>query len=540
MQSAYRFEGHLDVDRLSHALDSIVERHSILRSRFYLNDAGDATQDCLGGATVELDVTIDNRASPETWLNAHAVPEFDLAAGKLFRAAYLQLNNESYLHFAFHHIAFDGWSYGCFFEELLALFNKGDAAKLPSLPFQYSDFARWQQEQDWPKASKDFWKEYLADASILNTLNSDFARPSKATFSGKLHTRPVDHEILQQLRALAKQCGTSLYSVMLAAFNVVISRYSDSQDCVIGTPNAARDGSGLERLIGFFANMIPIRLQVDQQLSFRDLIKLTHQANAKVQQHKDLHFEQIIEELGFSGESSFTPLTQIIFSLTEEADQPLVLDNLLGQPIPIEVKNIGFELELHLFGLPDGGLAANWIHSDKLFHEQTIHSIADTFDVVLSTLVAAPDTTISEHELISPEQVQVWETQNNVVAPYPLETSFADLFERNAEQNPTAIACEWHDESGKVAGHNYSDLNELANGMAHQLQDNGIGVGSVVAVMIGAAADSLISLLAVQKLGATYVIVDPSNPVSRNRTILLETKSEILISQEPQHDFFLN
>jgi len=537
LQSAYRFEGHLDVDRLSHALNAIVQRHSVLRSRFYLNDAGDATQDCLTDLSIGLDVAIDNQTSPESWLNAQTSPKFDLGAGELFRAAYLQANNESYLHFAFHHIAFDGWSYGCFFEELLGLYHNGDAATLPSLPFQYSDFARWQQDQEWPKASKEFWKKYLAGASILNNVKPDFARPAKATFSGKLHARPVDPDVLQQLKALAKQCGTSLYSVMLAAFYVVISRYSDSQDCVIGTPNAARDGSGLEQLIGFFANMVPIRLQVDQQLSFRDLIKMTHQANAKVQQHKDLHFEQIIEELGFSGESSFTPLTQIIFSFAEEADRPLIMDGLLGQSIPIEVKNLGFELELHLVGQLDGGLAANWIYSDKLFHQQTIQSIADTFDVALSTLIAVPDAIIAEHELVSPKQVQVWESQNNVVAPYPLETGFADLFERNAVQNPSAIACQWHDVSGKVAGHNYGDINELANGLALELQDRGIGVGSVVAVMIGSEADSLIGLLAVQKLGATYVIVDPSNPVSRNRAILLETKSEILISHELQNDF---
>ncbi|WP_027835365.1 non-ribosomal peptide synthetase [Maritalea myrionectae] len=532
LRAAYRFDGQLDAQRLQRALNDILDRHTILRSQFTLDDAGEATQTPL--ADVELALDVQDDLDFDTWLTAQMAVPLDIGNGMVCYAGLLRHQDASYLFFAFHHLVFDGWSFDCFYKELSALYGINEGQNLPELPFQYGDFARWQGGKDWSNKSRQYWQEQLDGASILNTIKPDHARPSQASFSGRLLTVPVERKSLDGLRALARECECSLYSVMLAAFCVVVVRYSQTEDCVIGTPVAGRRGAKLDDLIGFFANMVPLRVQTDHQLSFRDLIRRVHKTNLAAQAHQDLHFERIIDQLGFAGEASFTPLTQLIFSLAEEAETCPILDGKKGARIDLDAYHLGFEIELHLTGTSDGGLVANWLYADRLFEQETIESIAQTYAYALECLTSEPDQKLAKVALVAPELQENWDAINSVSAPYPLKLGFADLFEKQVEKTPDANACAWLGKDGAVQQLSYADLNARANGLASQLIANGAQVGSRVGIFVGHEADNLIALIAVQKFGGAYVVLDSNNPAARNEQIIQDTECTHLIGTAQQ------
>jgi amino acid adenylation domain-containing protein len=532
LRAAYRLDVSVDAQRLQRALNAIVERHAILRSQFLVDAAGEAMQTPLADATFPLELS--DGVAFDDWLASQMSVDLDIGAGKVCCAALLNRPEESYLFFAFHHLVFDGWSFDSFFKELSALYDEPNAQQVPQLPFQYGDFARWQELQAWSEKSQLFWREQLEDASILNTIKPDHPRPAHARFSGRLLSFPVDQKNLTSLRALARQCESSLYSVMLAAYYVVLARFMQTEDCVVGTPVADRQGAKLHDLIGFFANMVPLRVQVDHELSFRELVSRVQKANLEAQAHQDLHFEQIIEQLGFAGEASFTPLTQLIFSLAEDEEACPIFDGVKGEKLDLDAHSLGFEIELHLTGTADGGLTANWLYSDHLFDQETIESLARTYAYALDCLASQPDVRIDQIALASPEKRAQWARFNDRSVSYPLDQSFADLFELQAAQTPHAVACKWLGRDGSVEQLDYKALNARANGLAAQLSDSGAHVGGKVGVFIGDELNNLIALIAAQKIGAAYVVLDSNNPTTRNEQILQDTACTHLIGTANQ------
>jgi amino acid adenylation domain-containing protein len=536
MRAAYRFDGQLDVERLERALNAILDRHTILRSKFSIDDSGEATQTPV--ADIEFAVYTQEDVDFDSWVAKQMAVPLDIGKGMVCYAGLLKQQDTSYLFFAFHHLVFDGWSFDCFYKELAKLYNADEGQNLPDIPFQYGDFARWQGGKNWSDKSRAFWREKLDGASIFNTIKPDHARPSHASFSGRLLSIPVNRATVERLRDLARACECSLYSVMLAAFYVVVARYSNTEDCVIGTPVAGRQGAKLDNLIGFFANMVPLRVQADHRLSFREFVSRVHKSNLAAQAHQDLHFEQIIEQLGFAGEASFTPLTQLIFSLAEEAETCPTLDGKKGEKIDLDAHHLGFEIELHLTGTSDGGLIANWLYADKLFEQESIEAIAQTYAYALDRLTSEPDQKLAKVVLVAPEVQENWDALNSVSAPYPLELGFADLFEKQVEKTPDAKACAWLGKNGAVQQLSYADLNARANGLTSQLFADGAQVGSRVGVFIGDEADNLIDLIAVQKIGGAYVVLDSNNPASRNEQIIQDTECTHLIGTAQQCSAF--
>jgi amino acid adenylation domain-containing protein len=532
MRAAYRFDGQLDATRLKQALNAILDRHTILRSKFSIDDSGEATQTPVADLQFAFDV--QEEVVFDSWIAKQMVVPLDIGKGIVCYAGLLEQQDTSFLFFAFHHLVFDGWSFDCFYKELAALYNDDEGQNLPDIPFQYGDFARWQGDKDWSDKSRAFWREQLDGASILNTIKPDHARPSQASFSGRLLSMPIDRSTLGRVRDLARACECSLYSVMLAAFYVVVARYSQTEDCVIGTPVAGRQGAKLDNLIGFFANMVPLRVQADHRLSFRELVSRVHKSNLAAQAHQDLHFEQIIEQLGFAGEASFTPLTQLIFSLAEEVETCPTLDGEKGEKIDLDAHHLGFEIELHLTGTSDGGLVANWLYADKLFEQETIESIVQTYAYALDRLTSEPDQKLAKVALVAPEVQENWDAFNSVTDPYPLELGFADLFEMQVEKTPEAKACTWLGKDGAVQQLSYVDLNARANGLAAQLIANGAQVGGRVGIFVGDEADNLIALIAVQKIGGAYVVLDSNNPATRNEQIVQDTECTHLIGTARQ------
>lgn len=528
MAAAYRFDGTLDPQRLEAAIARILHRHGVLRSRFFADQHGTPVQQPLPFEALDFRLDVSTDMALPAWLSARDTGRIDPAKGHVIDVALLQSDGASHLYVACHHLVFDGWSYGCFFAELSALYEDGETTTLPDLPFQYVDFARWQSTKPWSEHSRAYWRSTLAGVAPLNALTPDFARQANMSFAGQTHQTVIDAAQVGALRALAQHHNVSLYSAALAVFALVVARYTDTAQCVIGTPLAGRTVAQTDRLIGLFSNVIPLRLELDQDAGFDALLRHVQQVNGDGQAHQDLHFEQIIQDLGFAGQSGFTPLCQIVFSFDEGA-RGFSLGGFAATQIPVARGSVNFEFELHLIAQPDGSIDAVWAYAENLFSAQTVAAMAQAFDVALTRVVAAPAAPLKTHSLLGEGQSDAWQRTTDMTLAVPQDKGFADLFEDQAALRPDACACLWRDEAGQIVRHSYADLNAWSNRIAHALMQAGASANDCIAVTVDHGSRNVAALLAVQKIGASHVVLDLSNPVTRNQHILAMTNCRFMI-----------
>ena len=523
MAVAYRFEGLLDPARLRTALQKVIERHHILRSRFFVDGNGVPTQHVVADPTECLTLTVEHAQPPDHWLNARAQTRCDLSKGRVLNVGLLQAKDQSYLHIACHHIAFDGSSYQTLFAEL-ARFYDDPSTELPSLPLQFVDYANSDLAQRWSEPSQAYWRAQMEGVASFNGLPSDKPRRPVGSFSGQSLHRVIPKDIDDALSALAAENGVSRFTTCLAAFFVQLSRYLRTQDCVVGTPLSGRVQPGLDGLIGFFANALPLRAQVDHDLSFAEFLNHVHKISLMAQQHQDLDVRQVISDLGYAGETAFTPLNQIMFSFEENRDEDLVLGGHSAQKLPLMRQQAAFDLECSLIKHANGRLEACWVYSDALFETQTISDFARTFETTLRHLLDAPDQPMKEIS-ISVRSPQ-FAPSKAPADPTPL---FIDMFEAQAAASPQAIACKWVADDGVVKTQTYGALNAQADRMVATMLRLGIGATAPVAVCVGTLGDTIANLIAVHKIGAAYMILDPALPADRSQIMFTQAGCQCAI-----------
>ncbi|MEP5762433.1 MAG: amino acid adenylation domain-containing protein, partial [Litoreibacter sp.] len=533
MEVAYCFDGLLEPKRLEAAFLKIIERHHILRSRFFVDESGTPVQQVLENPADSFALSVNQDTEAEEWLHVRSDARCDLSKGHILNVALLHSGENSYLHIACHHIAFDGWSYQILFAEL-AEFYEDMAAALPRPALQYVDYANAPEAQHWSEESQDYWRANLRGAASFNGLPADKPRARQSSFSGQSLRRQMPVEIEQNLAAFAVETGVSPFSAYLAAFYVQVSRFTRDEDCVIGTPMSGRILPQLDGMIGFFANALPLRVQVDHDLSFKDLVKLTHKTSLTAQQYQDLDVKKIVHDLGYAGETAFTPLTQIVFAFEETNEGTYVLGKHRGEKLPLMRQQAAFDLECSLVKKKDGPLDVFWVYSDALFEAETITAFAKTFEIALQQLLTMPERPLKEISLAD---------HALLIEPIPEQqtplSSFADMFEARAAQNPTAVACKWRAADGLITSQSYAELNIRANGMARALVAHGVTSDTPVAICVGSLSEAIVNLVAVQKVGAAYVILDPAIPSERNQAMYTQAGchcaiGQILTEQLPQ------
>ncbi len=327
MLYAVRFETCLNLDALVQSLNDIVRRHEPLRTTFSTTD-GQPVQVIAKKMSVELPVIDLSELSPSdreqemrSWSEREAGQPFDLAAGPLLRARLLRLaDDENVLLIALHHIVSDGWSMGVLFRELATLyeaFSNHQTITIPELPVQYADYAAWQR--DWLQGEEledqvSYWKKQLDGAPVVLDLATDRPRPPIQTFAGARRYTALSESLVQRLRALSNREGVTLFMTLLAAFDVLLWRYSGQDDVVVGTPIAGRNRSELEGLIGFFANTLPLRVDVSGNPRFRELLGRVREIALDAYAHQDIPFDKLVEVLRPERSLSQTPLFQVIFA----------------------------------------------------------------------------------------------------------------------------------------------------------------------------------------------------------------------------------
>ncbi|HID51927.1 MAG TPA: non-ribosomal peptide synthetase, partial [Anaerolineae bacterium] len=399
---ALRLSGALDVAGLQQSLQEIARRHEALRTVF-VEENGRPVQRILPDLPIDLPVT-DLRHLPEaereSQAQALAVAEakrpFDLATGPLIRAALLQLADDEYVALlTMHHIISDGWSMGVFIQEmatLYAAFAAGRPSPLPELPIQYADFAHWQREWlqgDALESQLAYWKEQLAGATPFLDLPTDRPRPAIQSANGATETFVLPPELAQQLAELSQTQGATLFMTLLAAFQILLSRYANQTNVSVGTPIANRTQAEIEGLIGFFVNTLVMRTDLSGQPDFTELLARVRETALGAYAHQDLPFEMLVEELQPGRDLSHTPLFQVMFVLDNAPLDGLELPNLTLSPVEADGGTATFDMTLTLRESPDG-LLGMWEYNTDLFDRSTIQRMIGHFQTLLEGIAADP------------------------------------------------------------------------------------------------------------------------------------------------------
>ncbi|HET7460396.1 MAG TPA: amino acid adenylation domain-containing protein, partial [Longimicrobium sp.] len=539
LPGAMRLRGALDEAALERSLGEIVRRHEALRTTFAEVD-GEPVQVIapFGGLALAVEDLsrlgeADREAAARRRAGEEAARPFDLAAGPLFRAALLRLGEDDHvLLLSMHHIVSDGWSMGVLFRELGALYaayREGRGSPLPELPVQYADYAAWQREQlaggvlDRQLA---YWRERLADAPALLELPADHPRPAVQTYGGAKVPVELSPELLERLQALGRSEGATLFMTLLAAFQVLLSKYSGSEDIVVGTPIAGRTRSEVEALIGFFLNTLVLRTDLAGDPVFRETLRRVREVTLGAYAHQEVPFETLVAELQPERSLSHSPLFQVMFTLHNAGGGGGALAGLEVSGGVAEAANGQFDLSLELGATPQG-LRGTLNYGTDLFERGTALRMAGHLARVLEQVAHDPDVRLSRLALAGPEErAQVVVEWNRTGRPFPREACIHQLFEAQVRRTPGAPALVWGAEELT-----YRELDARANQLAHHLAGLGVGPESRVGLRLERSVENVVATLAVLKAGGCCVPIDTSYPAERMELMLADSGARVLLSR---------
>ena len=536
---ALRLDGPLDRDVLSGSIVDLCQRHEALRTTFPVID-GIAMQ----AIAFESDVTLEfvdasaydaaERAQRlEELLAAECARAFDLARGPLFRALLVRLGHERHvLLLNFHHIIVDEGSIEIVERELGTLYAaraSGTVAGLPPLAIQYADFAAWQREGVTSvRSERDlyYWRDQLAGAPQRMQLPERRSSASASTQAGGYETLVLQKAIGAAVDDVSLRYGSTFFMVLLAAFNVLLHRYTGERDIVIGTPISNRGRSELEGVVGFFGNTVALRTRWSGDPSFAELLADVRDVALSAYEHQQIPFERLVENLQPQRVASRTPFASVMFVAGRARTQRFHVPGVVASDLKLPRTTAKFDLTLSVTIDPDGPVCSIEYRRD-LFEAETIVRMLGHFANVLAAVVRDPDAPIATIPLLlDTERRRVLDAWSGRVEAARDHRCIHELFEAHVRAAPHAVAV--------VAGDRrltYDALNRRANRLARTLRALGVGPGSHVGVCAERSPESTVAFLAILKAGGAYVPLDADYPQARLRFILDDARVEIVLAQ---------
>jgi amino acid adenylation domain-containing protein len=539
LPGAVHIRGELHTEVLVDAMNEIVRRHEALRTTFELRD-GRPMQIVHAWVPVDLpEVDLREAGLTEAGLQDRIVAE---ALGKpmnhqsepLMRMALLHTGTDEHvLVLTLHHLVSDRWSVGILLSELSALydaFDRGHQSPLVEPAIQYGDFSTWQQQEliknRWAP-DLEYWRQHLAGAPAALELPTDRPRPAVQGFNGDIVRFDLPESLMGDLGALAHRRGATTYMALLAAFTVLLHRYSNQDDVVVGVPAAARGRAEIESLIGYFVNTLPIRTDLSGNLPFAQILDQVRTASLEAYAHQDVPFDVVVADLNTARDLSRPPVFQVSFSYGREPAPDFALGATELTRLPVRTQGARFDLELQAFDR-DGGVDG-WFEYDRdLFDEPTIARMARHFRHVIEQVVADPDQRVDELELLDDtERQRILVGLNDTGRHWPDQSGWIhQCFEDRVRELPCAPALRFEGSSLS-----YQELNRRANQLAHRLIRLGAGRDVLVGVAMERSPELVVSLLAVLKAGAAYVPLDPDYPRARLELMIAEAQVPVLLTQ---------
>jgi amino acid adenylation domain-containing protein len=536
---AVRLEGRLDIAALERCFAELIQRHESLRTRFAVVD-GNPLQVIEPARPFHLEVEelseiaiAERPAVARRRAGEIARERFDLERGPLIRTALLRLSAEDHvLVVVMHHIVSDGWSIGVLVRELGALYRAFVAdqpSPLSDIPVQYGDYAIWQRmrlQGEGLDGQLSYWQQRLKDAPATLDLPTDRLRPAAQTFRGAIQPLALSQTLSRELAGLASAEGTTLFMVVLAAFQLLLSRWSGQRDIVVGTPTAGRTHRQIEGSVGFFLNTLALRTDLSGNPTFRELLAQVREVTLGAYAHQELPFERLVQELQPVRDPSRQLVFQVLLTMQNAPWQRLDLPGLTVSRLRAEAQTAKFDLSLYIEEMPLG-LRGIIEYAADLFEASTIGRLVIHFCTLLEAIVADPNRRIAELPLMSTAEcdrlVRDW---NDSQAEYPAEKCVHELFSDQVRRTPAAVAliCDGRHLT-------FALLDRLANQLAHRLRLLGVGPDTVVPLCVQRSFEMIVGILGILKAGGAYLPLDPDHPRERIAYMLTDARASIAVTQ---------
>ena len=538
MPVALKLTGELSRNAVEGAIADLVARHRLLRMGFREVD-GTPHQVPVTDVSVALDFrdlrpelealpAETQRARVAGYVADEVRRPFRLDRPPLFRAGLWRLAAGEHLLIAnMHHLIADGWSIGVLVREFAELYSAriaGRVADLPPLAVQYDDYARWQRDPRFAERSEEHlahWESRLAGAPALLDLPTDRPRPARQSIRGALHRFRIPGRLLGELAALGRERGSTLFTTMLAAFSVVLSRYANQRDVCVGTQVANRPAPALEGLIGLFLNTVVVRTDVDPEVPFAELLAAVREGAIDALRHQDVPFEAVVDRLQPVRSLSFPPLFQVLFLFQNLPIGALQLPGVRVEPLDLDVGVAKFDLTLILEELEDG-LRGTVEYCADLFDRETIEGLVESFVCVLRAIARDPEQRVGALPLQADEDRSRLPA-GPTLAPCP--ETVLDRIGRVAAERPHAAALACGDDQLS-----YGALLVRAERVAAALHRLGVRPGDRVAVCAERSVELVIAILGILAAGAAYLPLDPSHPADRNRFALRDAEVALVVT----------
>ncbi len=546
--TALLLSGPLDAEVLQQSLQSIIARHEAMRTAFRVEQQN-PVQIVVPGCDFTLP-TVDLTGVPAAQqleqcrelAESEALTAFDLTKPPLLRGKLLRTAPQEHtLLLTMHHIVSDGWSMAVLADEVaqyyLAL-TTGEKPSLAPLPIQFADYATWQRGQLSAKREQEllsYWRTQLEGAPPHLRLPQDFPRPATQTYAGSVQRCTVSTELTAALREYSQSQNATLYMTLLAAFQVVLARYSGQHDVCVGSPIANRSREETERLIGFFANTLVMRSNVSENPAFKDFLTQVRRTTLDAYAHKDLPLDRILEELQPERNLSSTPLFQVMFVMQNIPLAARQLDDLTLKEVSFDHAPVSsFDATLNIDELEDA-LRLSFVYNTSLFQPETAARMVASYEEVLRQIVSNPAQRVLELPIVPMDErkmlLNTW--SKTTQAPLP-EQCINELITLQAKRTPEQTAVV--DGAGSLT---YGELEARSNCWARSLQAAGVQREDVVAICIDRSCEMIVALLGVMKSGGAYLPLDPEQPSGRLLAMLEDSGAALLLTTSSHADCFV-
>lgn len=540
MPGEISISGDQDVECFKRALNSIIERHEILRTVFRENEDGEVMQfifspNDLPFKLIEKDYrnAHDSIGEAQSFIDQDRFISFDLSSGPLLRAALLQVANDHYIfYYNMHHIISDGWSMEVLIKDVLFFYEayrNGEEQKLSELRIQYKDYAAWQQEQLTSSAlekSKTYWKTHLdGELPILN-LPTTKLRPKIKTYSGRTLSTYVHETTSQALKSFCQERNGSLFMGLLTVWKVLCYRYTNQREILTGSPVAGREHADLNDQIGFYINTLPFKATIDPDENFEQTFDRIKEMTLQGQSHQMYPFDKIIEDLEIAIDPSRSAVFDVILALenkTENSDTNNAyrsgIINDLGSSIA------KFDLDIIFEEIGDRILCRIGYNID-VYDQPMVEQLLMHYQQLLEQLIYHSTKKIGGLDFLTNRELQVLQSFNDT-AVVETNATIVDSFQVIARRQPDHPAIVFNETILS-----YKELDEMSNQLAHFLMSKEVKPEELIVVQLERSALLIVAILGILKAGCAYVPIDPSYPKERIDFILKESKSEICIDAQ--------